>query len=72
MTTRKEQARARLVRERGPREDMTKKQDRDRIASHLRNQLESAEKKLKTASDAKLIQRLKGIISNIKSTLKIK
>lgn len=72
MTTRNERTRARMVRERGPREDMTKKQDRDRIASHLRSQLESAEKKLKTASDAKLIQRLKGIISNIKSTLKIK
>lgn len=64
-----EQERAKTVRERGPREDFNKKQEKTAVAGHLKKQLEAAEQKLKSATDAKLIKKLKEIISNIKSTL---
>lgn len=53
----------------GVREDFGKKQEKTAVAGHLKKQLEAAEQKLKSATDAKLIKKLKEIISNIKSTL---
>ena len=64
-----EQERAKVRRMNGLREDLGKKQDKSKIYSKLKEQLESAEQKLKSATDAKMIKKLKDIIADIKSTL---
>ena len=65
----KQQERAKIVRERGPREDFGKKQEKSAVSGHLKKQLETAEQKLKTATEPKMVKKLKEIIANIESTL---
>lgn len=69
MTYKYNQERSRVVRERGPREDFNKKQEKSVLSGHLKKQLEAAEQKLKSATDAKMIEKLKKIIADIESTL---
>ncbi|MBO5740340.1 MAG: hypothetical protein J6R52_04750 [Alphaproteobacteria bacterium] len=64
-----EQERIEARRRNGLREDFGKKQEKCVVDGHLKKQLETAEQKLRSAKDAKLIKKLKEIISNIKSTL---
>ena len=50
-------------------EDFGKKQEKCVVDGHLKKQLETAEQKLKTATEPKMVKKLKEIIANIESTL---